>query len=182
MPAATCGTSERPAVDPDRFRTLMRRFATGVTVVTCSGPDGPEGVTVNAFTSVSLRPPQVLVCLDRRSRTLPTMLTAGRFAVNVLGWEQRELATRLADGTRTPAQRFAGIRESTLVTGSPVVPDSLAVIDCLLAQVWPCGDHMLLVGDVVGGLAERVDEPLLFYEGGFCTSSISPNGGAGGSA
>jgi flavin reductase (DIM6/NTAB) family NADH-FMN oxidoreductase RutF len=180
MPAATCGTSERPAVDPDRFRTLMRRFATGVTVVTCPGPDGPEGITVNAFTSVSLRPPQVLVCLDRRSRTLPTILTAGRFAVNVLGWEQRELATRLADKTRTPAQRFAGIRESTLVTGSPVVPDSLAVIDCLLAQVWPCGDHMLLVGDVVGGSTERVDEPLLFYEGGFCMSAISPSGAIGG--
>jgi flavin reductase (DIM6/NTAB) family NADH-FMN oxidoreductase RutF len=179
MSAATCGTLERPAVDPDRFRTLMRRFATGVSVVTCPGPDGPEGITVNAFTSVSLRPPQVLVCLDRKSRTLPTILTARRFAVNVLGWEQRELATRLADRTRTPAQRFAGIGESTLVSGSPVVPDSLAVIDCLLAQVWPCGDHMLLVGDVVGGSAERVDEPLLFYEGGFCTSATSPSGAMG---
>src|SRR5262245_15114347 len=174
MPAATWETWEKPAVDPDRFRTLMRRFATGVTVVTCPGPDGPEGITVNAFTSVSLRPPQALVCLDRRSRTLATILTAGRFAVNVLGWEQRELATRLADKTRTPAQRHAGICESTLVTGSPVVPDSLAVIDCLLAQVWACGDHALLVGHVVAGSAGRVDEPLLFYEGGFCMSAMSP--------
>jgi flavin reductase (DIM6/NTAB) family NADH-FMN oxidoreductase RutF len=172
IPVATRRTSERPAVDPEKFRTLMRRFATGVTVVTCPGPDGPEGITVNAFTSVSLHPPQVLVCLDRRSRTLLTILTAGRFAVNVLGWEQRELATRLADRTRTPAQRFTGIRESTtLVTGSPVVPDSLAVIDCLLAQVWPCGDHLVLVGDVVGGSAERVDDPLLFYKGRFCMSA-----------
>lgn len=179
VPAATYGTSERPAVDPDRFRTLMRRFATGVTVVTCPGPDGPEGVTVNAFTSVSLRPPQVLVCLDRRSRTLPTILTAGRFAVNVLGWEQRELATHLADRTRTPVQRFAGIGESTLVTGSPVVPDSLAVIDCLLAQVWPCGDHTLLVGDVVAGSVGPDDEPLLFYEGRFHASAISPSGAIG---
>ena len=176
MQAATCEPLERPAVDPDRFRTLMRRFATGVTAVTCPGPGGPEGITVNAFTSVSLRPPRVLVCLDRSSRTLSTILTAGQFAVNVLGWEQRELATRLADKTRTPAQRFAGIRESTLVTGSPVVPDSLAVIDCLLAQVWPCGDHMLLVGDVVGGSAERVDEPLLLYEGGLWMSAISRSG------
>ena len=175
MPAATRGASERPAVDPARFRLLMRRFATGVTVVTCQGLAGPEGTTVNAFTSVSLRPPRVLVCLDRRSRTLPPILTADRFAVNVLGREQRELATRLADRTRTPAQRFAGIRETTLVTGSPVVPDSLAVIDCLLGQVWPCGDHMLLVGDVVAGSVGRVDEPLLFYEGGFCTPAISPN-------
>jgi 3-hydroxy-9,10-secoandrosta-1,3,5(10)-triene-9,17-dione monooxygenase reductase component len=157
-------------MDPDRFRALMRRFATGVTMVTCPGPDGPEGVTVNAFASVSLSPPQVLVCLDRGSRTLRTILTAGRFAVNVLGWEQRELAARLADKTRTPAQRFTGIRESTLVTGSPIVPDSLTVIDCLLAQVWPCGDHMLLVGGVVGGMDGCPNEPLVFYEGGFCTS------------
>ena len=176
MTAATCGTSERPAVGPARFRTLMRRFATGVTVVTCPGPDGSEGTTVNAFTSASLRPPQVLVCLDRTSRILPTILTGGRFAINVLGRVQHELATRLADKTRTPAQRFAGIRETTLVTGSPVIPDSLAVIDCLLAQVWPCGDHMLLVGDVVAGSAERVDVPLMFYEGGFCTPAISASG------
>lgn len=176
MTLVTCRTSETPAVDPDRFRTLMRRFATGVTVVTSPGPDGPEGITVNAFTSVSLRPPQVLVCLGRGSRTLGTILTARRFAVNVLCWEQRHLATRLADRSRTPAERFAGIRESTLVTGSPVVPGSLAVIDCLLAQVWPCGDHMLLVGDVVGGSAERADAPLLLYEGGFCMSAISRSG------
>ena len=61
MSLATRVTSEPTAVAPDKFRALMRRFATGVTVVTCPGPDGPEGITVNAFTSVSLRPPQVLV-------------------------------------------------------------------------------------------------------------------------
>ena len=156
----------------------MRRFATGVTIVTAQGTDGPEGITVNGFTSVSLRPPRVLVCLDHRSRTLLTIMTAGRFAVNVLGWEQRELATRLADRTRTPAQRFAGIRQSTtLVTGSPTVSESLAVIDCLLARAWPCGDHVLLVGDVVGGSVERIDEPLLFYEGGFHWSA-TPRGTA----
>jgi 3-hydroxy-9,10-secoandrosta-1,3,5(10)-triene-9,17-dione monooxygenase reductase component len=173
MPTATCVTSEPTAVDPGRFRALMRRFATGVTVVTCPGPDGPEGITVNAFTPVSLRPPQVLVCLDRGSRTLPTILAAGRFAVNVLGWEQRELVARFADKTRTPARRFAGIRASSLVTGSPVVPGSLAVLDCLLAWAWPCGDHMLLVGDVVGGSAEGPDEPLVFYGGGFSNVAIS---------
>ncbi|MCV2490977.1 flavin reductase family protein [Geodermatophilus sp. YIM 151500] len=146
----------------------MRRFAAGVTVLTCRGPDGPEGITVSAFTSVSLRPPQVLVCLARGSRTLSTILTEGRFAVNVLGWQQRELATRFADRTRTPAQRFAGIAETTLVTGSPVVLDALASLDCLVAQVWPCGDHIVLVGDVVAGSAERLDAPLLLYDGEFC--------------
>jgi flavin reductase (DIM6/NTAB) family NADH-FMN oxidoreductase RutF len=179
MPAATSGTSQRPAIDTDRFRALMRRFATGVTVVTCPGPEGPEGVTVNAFASVSLRPPRVLVCLDGGSRSLRSILTAGRYAVNVLGWEQRELAARLADKTRTPAQRFAGILGPTLVTGSPVVSDSLAVIDCLLEQAWPCGDHMLLVGDVVGGAAGRMDDPLLFYEGGFSMSPTSSSGAVG---
>lgn len=159
-------------MDTDGFRTLMRRFATGVTVVTCPGPDGPEGTTVNAFTSVSLHPPQVLIGLGSRSRTLPSILGAGRFAVNVLSREQRELATRLADRTRTPTQRFAGIRGTTLFTGAPVIPCSLAVIDCLLAQAWTCGDHMLLVGDVVAGSTERADGPLLFYEGGFCGAPL----------
>jgi flavin reductase (DIM6/NTAB) family NADH-FMN oxidoreductase RutF len=181
MPTATFVILERPAaVGPDRLRALMRRFATGVTVVTCPGPDGPEGTTVNAFTPVSLHPPQVLVCLDRGSRTLPTILSAGRFAVNVLGWDQRELVARFADKTRTPAQRFAGIRASILVTGSPVVPGSLAVMDCLLSRAWPCGDHMLLVGDVVEGLAGRAEEPLVFYRGGFSSVAIPQQGAVGG--
>jgi flavin reductase (DIM6/NTAB) family NADH-FMN oxidoreductase RutF len=122
---------------------------------------------VNAFTPASLRPPHVLVCLDRGSRTLRTILPAGSFAVNVLGWEQRELVARFADKTRTPAGRCAGIRTATLATGAPVVPGSLAVLDCLLARAWPCGDHMLLVGDVVGGSAGGPDESLVFYGGGF---------------
>jgi len=169
---ATSVTSEPTAVAPDKFRALMRRFATGVTVVTCAGPDGPEGITVNAFTPVSLRPPQVLVCLDRGSRTLRTILVAGSFAVNVLGWEQRELAVRFADTARTPAGRFTGIHAAILATGAPVVPDSLAVLDCLLARAWPCGDHVLLVGDVVDGTAGSADEPLVFYGGGFCSSRV----------
>ncbi len=180
MPTATCVISERPTmVDPDSLRALMRRFATGVTVVTCPGPDGPEGITVNAFTPASLRPPQVLVCLDCGSRTLPTILAAGRFAVNVLGREQRALAARFADKTRTPTQRFAGIAESALVTGSPVVPDSLAVLDCLLARAWRCGDHVLLVGDVVGGSVGPSEEPLVFYGGGFSYIAIPQQSAAG---
>jgi flavin reductase (DIM6/NTAB) family NADH-FMN oxidoreductase RutF len=176
MSSATCVTSEPIAVDPDRFRVLMWRFATGVTVVTCPGPDGPEGITVNAFASVSLRPPQVLVCLDRGSRTLRTILAVGRFAVNVLGWEQQELAARFADKTRTPTRRCVGLCQSSPGIGSPVIPGSLAVIDCLLSRTWPCGDHVLLVGDVVGGTNGCAGEPLVFYEGGFSNAAMPQAG------
>ncbi len=145
----------------------MGRFATGVTMVTSSGGSEPGGVTVNAFSALSLTPPQVLVCLDNGSRTLGQILAAGSFAVNVLGAKQQELARRFADKSLTAAQRFAHVPTWPLQTGAPAIQGSIAVLDCHLVATWSAGDHTVLVGEVVDGSADGEDDPLIFYAGGY---------------
>src|ERR671933_2123075 len=105
--APTQDASMRP-VGPDRFRAVMGRFPTGVTVVTAMGPEGPVGMTANAVTSLSLDPLLLLVCFDRAARTLPVVEAAGRFGVNVLALGQEELAQRFA--CKAPeSEKFAGV-------------------------------------------------------------------------
>src|SRR5215216_5193910 len=84
------------AVSPDEFRAALSAYATGVTVVTAIGPDGPSGATANAVTSLSLEPPMMLACLDRGSRTLSSVRAQGRFGVNALAAGQEELARRVS--------------------------------------------------------------------------------------
>jgi flavin reductase (DIM6/NTAB) family NADH-FMN oxidoreductase RutF len=155
-------------VDPDRFRAVMSRFATGVTIVTSAGSGGPTGLTANAFSSVSLRPPLVLVCLGSGSATHEEIVRSGVFAVNVLDARQRELADRFAVGDRD--ERFEGVGFDSSATGSPIFPSSLAWLDCRLWARHAAGDHSVLIGEVVdAGGAEEVDDSgdsaLIFYRG-----------------
>ena len=136
-------------------------------MVTSSGGSEPGGVTVNAFTALSLTPPQLLVCLDNDSRTLGRILAARSFAVNVLGAGQQELARRFADKSLTAAQRLAQVPTWPLQTGAPAIQGSIAVFDCHLVHTWSSGDHTVLVGEVVDGLAEGNDDPLIFYAGSY---------------
>src|SRR3546814_17778488 len=121
MTAATPPPLERQA-----FRDAMGRFVTGVAVATTRSPSGePIGVTINSFTSVSLDPPLVLFCLDRRARTLPAFQATGFFAVNVLAADQQEHSVRFA-------RRFddwTGIAHTAWVTGAPIIGGSVAACD-----------------------------------------------------
>src|SRR5215211_5023060 len=99
------------AVSPDEFRTALSAYATGVTVVTAIGPDGPSGATANAVTSLSLEPPMMLACLDRGSRTLSSVRAQGRFGVNALAAGQEELARRFA-GKDDEAEKWQNVEWS----------------------------------------------------------------------
>jgi flavin reductase (DIM6/NTAB) family NADH-FMN oxidoreductase RutF len=136
-----------------------------VTIVTTATASGPTGTTVNAFTALSLRPPQVLLCLDNGSRTLGQLLAAGAFAVNILGAEQEELARRSADKALTGAQRWSEMGDCTLETGAPVVQGVIGVLDCRLVHCWEGEDHTVVVGEVVAGSVCAQGAPLLFYAG-----------------
>ncbi len=146
------------------YRTAIGRFATGVTIVTCSGPEGPAGLTTNAVTSLSLEPRQLLVCFDNGSRTLQTVRAAGRFAVNVLRAGQEDLAAAFAS-KRHQAEKF---QEAThrIAHGVPVLDDALAWLACDLAQLIPGGDHTIGVGTVTQTWTAPGDgAPLLFFGG-----------------
>lgn len=151
--------------DEHDFRHVMGHFATGVAVVTSREADGTfRGLTANSFASVSLSPPLVLVCLDRRSVTHASVVETGAFAVSVLSAGHERLARRFSGGKRSERFTDLGVRKER--TGSPVIDEALAWLDCRVHQVHPAGDHSIVVGEVLACGAGAGD-PLLFYGGGY---------------
>lgn len=151
-------------VDPSRFRAVMGHFATGVTVVTASGPAGPTGMTANAVASLSLDPLLVLVCFDREARTLGVVEESGQFGVNVLASDQQALA-RLFAGKQPDGEKFAGVPH-TLHDGIPVIEGALAWVGCTLQQLVPGGDHTIGIGAVTAAEAGSGD-PLVWWRGAY---------------
>ncbi len=151
------------AIDPSRFRQALCRFATGVTVVTTRDAAGtPFGLTVNAFCSVSLDPPMVLVSIDNRSDAGAGFRGPGLFAVSILAEHQEEWSRRFA--TPGPA-KFQGVELLTGTTGVPLVPDALAHIECRVVHAYPGGDHTLYVGEVLElSLCDGDAAPLVYHD------------------
>lgn len=156
--------------DPRHFRSVMSRFATGVTVVTAPTADGRGcGLTVNAFTSVSLDPLLILVSLATTSATCQAIGEGRVFAVNVLARDDAELATRFSRARR--AVRFRGLDVRTEATGSPVLARALAWLDCRVHEIHAAGDHALVLGEPLAA-GWREGDPLIFFQGDF--RSVAP--------
>jgi flavin reductase (DIM6/NTAB) family NADH-FMN oxidoreductase RutF len=151
-------------VSPEQFRAELGAYATGVTVVTAVGPNGPSGATANAVTSLSLDPPMMLACLDRDSRTLTSVRAAGRFGVNALAAGQEELALRFARKDPEP-EKWDGI-EWDESHGCPRLPDALMWVACELRDLIDGGDHLICTGSVLE-VASREGQPLLFHRGAY---------------
>ena len=149
------------------FRQVMGRYATGVTVVTTSLDGKNYGFTVNSFTSVSLHPPLVLICVNSTSETCRVLQESKHFAVNVLTSNQEDLSNLFANPNIRAGERFKNIDFSTSSSGSPILPDVLAWIDCSLHEVVDGGDHLIFIGRVTDMAAETEDSesPLLYYSG-----------------
>ena len=154
------------AIEPELFREVFGRFATGVAVITGSGPAGTGGMTANALCSLSLDPLLALVCFENRARTLPIVREARRFGVNVLGAEQEHLAGVFA--SKLPeSEKLEGV-DHRLVDGVPVIDGALAWATCELRELIGGGDHTIAIGEVLAmGLGDG--EPLLWYGGEYGT-------------
>lgn len=153
----------RSGSDPRTLRDALGCFATGVTVVTCIDDQGvPVGFTANSFTSVSLDPPLLLVCIAKRARCAPALIGASHFAVNVLQAEQQPESIRFS--TRNE-DRFGSTQWSTGETGAPLLMDSLGVFECRNHAVHEGGDHHMLIGEVVRASFDPTMDPLLFFRG-----------------
>ena len=139
----------------------MGCFATGVTVITVDYEGEVQGMTANAFSSVSLDPVLVLVCVDQKARTHSHLHARKRFGINVLSENQRELSERFA---RKGEDRFNDLAWVRGDTGVPLIPGVLAAIECEVEQRVTSGDHDILIGEMV---ASRVadGEPLIYYSG-----------------
>jgi flavin reductase (DIM6/NTAB) family NADH-FMN oxidoreductase RutF len=155
-------TSE--GVSPEEFRTALSAHATGVTVVTAIGPQGPSGATANAVTSLSLEPPMMLACLDRGSRTLTAVRAQGRFGVNALTAGQAELARRFSAKDPAP-DKWAGVEWSER-QGLPRLEGALVWVACELRDLIDGGDHLILTGNVIDAEADD-GRPLLFHRGDY---------------
>jgi flavin reductase (DIM6/NTAB) family NADH-FMN oxidoreductase RutF len=153
-------------IDATEFRRVMGHFATGVAVVTTrTARSRPCGLTVNSFTSVSLQPMLVLICIERDSDSHDCITDAGVFAVNVLGEDDGEtLARRFA--TWGLEDKFSGVAFHDEVTGAPVLDGSLAWLDCRVVDALPGGDHTIFVGEVLSADV-REGTPLVYYRGGY---------------
>lgn len=144
------------------FRQVLSHFASGVTIVTtCDADSRPAGLTASAFTSVSLDPPLILVCVDHKSQSYPSLLESGRFAINILRVEQTELSRRFAS---TRLDKFNEVAFQMSPLGLPLLDDVLAHLECRTVSTHVEGDHTIFVG-LVEGATIGSGEPLLYFRG-----------------
>ncbi len=148
------------------FRNAMGSFATGVTVITVDYEGEVHGMTANAFTSVSLDPLLVLVCVDHRARTHTHLHARKRFGVNVLAENQRAVSEYYASATPTHknAEQEAGARFDRTQHGTPVLYGALAYLECRLHTAQDAGDHTIFIAEVED-VVVREGDPLLYFRG-----------------
>jgi flavin reductase (DIM6/NTAB) family NADH-FMN oxidoreductase RutF len=152
-----------PSAPPDDLRQALRQFASGVTVVTAEHDGERYGITVSAFTSISLDPPVIMVSINTSSRLAPLIVDAEHFAVNILGAEQEDLSSRFASAITGP-EKYDGIESAARLSGAPIILGALAVFDCVLDQTLLVGTHMLMFGRVVHAeSAADSGDPLIYY-------------------
>jgi hydroxymethylglutaryl-CoA lyase len=148
---------------PDNFKRAMSQFASGVTVVTTKHGETPIGITASSFSSLSLDPPLVMVNLNKKLFTHNVIAESGFFAVNVLSARQLDLGMRFAGMKPEIKDRFAGLNVTTAATGAPLLPDSLAWVDCSIWAMYDGGDHTIFVGEVRDLAVSDFDMPLLYH-------------------
>lgn len=152
-------------LDTPEFRRILGHWASGVAIVTTRTAEGRAcGLTANAFTSLSLDPLMVLVCIEKNADTHDCVEQSGTFAVNILRSDCETLARRFA--AWEVERKFEGLAHHAEQTGSPVLDDALAWVDCRLVAQHDGGDHTIFVGEVLAGDAKE-GTPLLYYRGGY---------------
>ncbi|WP_133981243.1 flavin reductase family protein [Kribbella voronezhensis] len=156
------------SIAPGDFRTALGRFASGITIMSTLQGGVAHAMTANAFTSVSLDPPLVLVCVDKGVRMHDAVLECGFWAVSVLGSSQEAIAERFAKSGRDLLTQFDGIGTAPgPKTGCPVIGGALSWLECRTWATYDGGDHTIVVGEVLSLGAEGVVDPaaLIYYAG-----------------
>jgi flavin reductase (DIM6/NTAB) family NADH-FMN oxidoreductase RutF len=151
-------------VNKDQFRAALGRFASGITIVTTTGADGTDmGMTVSAFSSVSLTPPLVLVCIANDASMIDAMRSQMHFAVNILASEQEPLSRHFSG---KKGDRFEGVGYQRGQYGCALLDETLANLECRVVARTEAGDHLIVVGEALTvHVADR--RPLLYYRGGY---------------
>jgi flavin reductase len=154
------------SVDASQFKSALKLWASGVTVVTAqSAEQGPRGMTATSFTSVSVDPPQILVCLNQSADTGALVLEQQVFAVNILSTGQQAISNEFAGGS-SQTERFANVAWETGENGTPLLTSALVSMECKLVRQVLAGSHWIVIGEVQSVIC-RSGEPLLYYNGAY---------------
>ena len=147
-------------MDPTLFRRACAQFATGVAIASAMDEQGqPHGMTINSFTSVSMEPPIVLICIDRASNLLAVFERAKQYGLSFLGEPQQGLSTRFAQRGQN---RFDGVAWMTGASGVPLIPGALAQLECRITRSIAAGDHDILIAEVISADIQT-GSPLLYF-------------------
>lgn len=152
-----------PTVETQNFKDVLAHWATGVTVVTTRHAATPVGMTVSSFTSVSLHPAQILICVNQQAQTYAAIVESGFFAVNLLASHQVEWGKRFAGQQPSVSDRFGDIAWTTAQTGAPILPCVVAWLDCQVSQSFPASGHTIFLGAVIACALYTDNPPLLYY-------------------
>ena len=152
-------------IDKDSFKDVLRKWASGVTVVTTRSGDKMHGMTVSAFSSVSADPPLVLVCASKSSTTHEVIEEGGVFTVNILAAHQASISNVFASAEHEDT-RLECVRWSEGETGAPLIDEALACLECTVTSAHHEGSHTIYVGRVEAAHTSDA-EPLLYYKGGY---------------
>ena len=151
------------AIDPELFKRLFASWASGVTIVTSRDGERIQGMTVSAFTEVSLEPPLVMVCADKATITNELIAASGVFTVSILAEGQEALSNRFAS-KKDEHRRFEGLDCETGATGCARIPGALAWMDCDVVETVDAGDHYVYIGEIrAADVSDRT--PLLHFRG-----------------
>lgn len=154
------------AVGVDDFKKAMQLWTSGVTVVTTQSEKfGIQGMTVTAFSSVSINPPQVLVCINESADTGAGIQESQCFAVNVLSSTQQDVSNQFAGGS-SQEQRFENTPWAAGITGAPLLDNSIMSMECKVTEKIRAGTHWIIIGEVQNSVC-RDGEPLLYYRGAY---------------
>jgi len=150
-------------MDEATFKLAMSHFASGVTVVTTESEGRPYGMTVASFASLSLRPPLVLICIEKSVKTHDAIIAAGKFGVSILSSEQADVSSRFASRSD---DKFSGVTTERGELGVPLIAGALTTLECTVRDQLPGGDHTIFVGEVTRAVT-REGIPLLYFRSGY---------------
>jgi flavin reductase (DIM6/NTAB) family NADH-FMN oxidoreductase RutF len=165
-----------PAIDPQLFKQAMRRLAGGVAVITVGAGADRTGFTATSVTSLSADPPRLIVSLNRATSSWPVLNDFKNFGVNLLSAGQEQIADRFAGRNgEKGAARYFGSKWKTLVTGTPLLHDALAGLDCTVEEVIERHSHAIIIGRIEAVDLGPLADPLLYWSGAYHTlNDLSP--------
>ena len=153
------------AIDNQEFKNALKLWASGVSVITTNSPDGEMGMTATSFASVSMDPPQILVCINDSAETGAVILQEKKFAVNILTAAQQDISNQFAGGS-SMQERFANTAWHKGELGLAVFDDALATMECTVVDQVRSGTHWVIIGEIKSTQCST-GEPLLYFNSGY---------------